>query len=205
MAGGGGWRATPALSGSRSTLAPPPGACERALGRRRDVCLSGQVRLGARHPQHVHKSRAGLPPGCQYPAGEPSLTRSGTWPRAVKHADDGTHFTVDDQKISFSDKEDFTQVDWKSMGVQIVIDCTGKFLTARPHLPPPRARSTRPASPSVALLSRPCAVATAGGGTAAVPGRLWRAAGGRLGADSRGKGPSILSDGATPSCPLGAS
>lgn len=53
----------------------------------------------------------------------------GTWPRAVKHADDGTHFTVDDQKISFSDKEDFTQVDWKSMGVQIVIDCTGKFLT----------------------------------------------------------------------------
>jgi len=51
----------------------------------------------------------------------------GTWPRKVDNADD--HFTVDGQKITFSDKEDFTQVDWKGMGVQIVIDCTGKFLT----------------------------------------------------------------------------
>ena len=78
------------------------------------------------------------------------MTRSGTWPRAVKHSDDGTHFTVDDQKISFSDKEDFTQVDWKSMGVQIVIDCTGKFLTARPHLPPPPvlAAPAQPRRPS---------------------------------------------------------
>ena len=32
----------------------------------------------------------------------------GTWPHKVDHADD--HFTVDGQKISFSDKEDFTQV-----------------------------------------------------------------------------------------------
>ena len=31
----------------------------------------------------------------------------GTWPRKVDNADD--HFTVDGQKISFSDKEDFTQ------------------------------------------------------------------------------------------------
>ena len=92
----------------------------------------------------------------------------GTWPRKVDNADD--HFTVDGQKISFSDKEDFTQaprqhthrhgahpaahvarskaqpccrvraqVDWKGMGVQIVIDCTGKFLTVRPGrgAPPP--------------------------------------------------------------------
>ena len=32
----------------------------------------------------------------------------GTWPHKVDHADD--HFTVDGQKISFTDKEDFTQV-----------------------------------------------------------------------------------------------
>ena len=31
----------------------------------------------------------------------------GTWPRKVDNADD--HFTVDGQKITFSDKEDFTQ------------------------------------------------------------------------------------------------
>jgi len=39
-----------------------------------------------------------------------------------------TSIAIDGTKVSFSDKEDFTQVDWKALGVELVIDCTGKFL-----------------------------------------------------------------------------
>jgi len=60
----------------------------------------------------------------------------GTWPKAVEHTSDAS-FTVDGKTVSFSDKKDFTEVDWKGMGVELVIDCTGKFLTVeklRPYL-----------------------------------------------------------------------
>jgi glyceraldehyde 3-phosphate dehydrogenase len=60
----------------------------------------------------------------------------GTWPTAVEHTSDAS-FTVDGKTVSFSDKKDFTEVDWKGMGVELVIDCTGKFLTVeklRPYL-----------------------------------------------------------------------
>ena len=48
-----------------------------------------------------------------------------------------TSFTVDGKTVSFSESADYTAVDWKGMGVDIVIDCTGKFLTVeklRPYL-----------------------------------------------------------------------
>ena len=60
----------------------------------------------------------------------------GTWSKEVERTSDGS-FSVDGKTVSFSDHKDFTNVDWKGMGVEIVIDCTGKFLTVeklRPYL-----------------------------------------------------------------------
>ena len=60
----------------------------------------------------------------------------GIWGKSVEAAS-GTSFTVDGKVVSFSDKKDFKEVDWKSMGVELVIDCTGVFLTTeklRPYL-----------------------------------------------------------------------
>jgi glyceraldehyde 3-phosphate dehydrogenase len=51
----------------------------------------------------------------------------GTWPKAVQYVSP-TEFTVDGRSVSFSDSADFTKVDWSSKGVELVIDCTGKFL-----------------------------------------------------------------------------
>jgi len=51
----------------------------------------------------------------------------GTWSKAVGNVTD-TSFTVDDSTVTFSREKDFTNVDWKSMGVQMVLECTGKFL-----------------------------------------------------------------------------
>ena len=48
-----------------------------------------------------------------------------------------TSFTVDGKTVSFSESADFTQVDWSAMGVELVIDCSGKFLTTeklRPYI-----------------------------------------------------------------------
>jgi len=52
----------------------------------------------------------------------------GTWPKACV-SPSADSFTVDGRSVSFSEKEDFTQVDWAAKGVELVIDCTGKFLT----------------------------------------------------------------------------
>lgn len=60
----------------------------------------------------------------------------GIWPKEVEMASP-TAFTVDGKTVSFSDRKDFTQVDWKSLGVELVIDCSGKFLTVeklRPYI-----------------------------------------------------------------------
>jgi glyceraldehyde 3-phosphate dehydrogenase len=52
----------------------------------------------------------------------------GTWEKKVEAGSD-THFTVEATKVTFSQEKDFTKVDWKSMGVELVMECTGKFLT----------------------------------------------------------------------------
>ena len=52
----------------------------------------------------------------------------GTWPKACSSSS-ADSFTVDGRSVSFSEHEDFTQVDWAAKGVELVIDCTGKFLT----------------------------------------------------------------------------
>jgi len=52
----------------------------------------------------------------------------GTWEKTVEASDDGTSFTVDGKKVTFSQHADFSQVDYKAMGVEMVMECTGKFL-----------------------------------------------------------------------------
>ncbi|GAX16459.1 glyceraldehyde 3-phosphate dehydrogenase [Fistulifera solaris] len=55
----------------------------------------------------------------------------GTWNKQVAHADDGKSFTVDGKTVTFSQEKDFTKVDFKSMGIELVMECTGKFLTVQ--------------------------------------------------------------------------
>ena len=60
----------------------------------------------------------------------------GIWNKEVE-ATGKEAFTVDGTKVNFSESADFTAVDWKGMGVELGIDCTGKFLTTeklRPYL-----------------------------------------------------------------------
>lgn len=52
----------------------------------------------------------------------------GTWDKKVEAAEDGKSFTVDGTKVTFSQEKDFTNIDWSSMGVQLMMECTGKFL-----------------------------------------------------------------------------
>lgn len=53
----------------------------------------------------------------------------GTWDKAVETTGgDGKGFTVDDATVTFSQEKDFTKVDWAGMGVELVMECTGKFL-----------------------------------------------------------------------------
>lgn len=60
----------------------------------------------------------------------------GTWNHSVE-TDSTSAFTVDGKVITFSQQKDYTQIDFASMGVQMVMECTGKFLTTdslRPYL-----------------------------------------------------------------------
>jgi glyceraldehyde 3-phosphate dehydrogenase len=52
----------------------------------------------------------------------------GTWNRTVEAKEDSSGFMVDDKFVSFSQEADFTKVDWAGMGVELVMECTGKFL-----------------------------------------------------------------------------
>lgn len=52
----------------------------------------------------------------------------GTWDKEVEIQEDGSGFMVDGKLITFSSEADFTNVDWKGMGVEMVMECTGKFL-----------------------------------------------------------------------------
>lgn len=62
----------------------------------------------------------------------------GTWEdKSVEASEDGKSFTVNDSTVTFSSEKDFTKVDWKAMGVEMVMECTGKFLkvdTLSPYL-----------------------------------------------------------------------
>lgn len=60
----------------------------------------------------------------------------GKWAKEVEMTSP-TSFSVDGKSVGFSEEKDFTKVDWRSLGVELVIDCTGKFLTVeklRPYL-----------------------------------------------------------------------
>ena len=52
----------------------------------------------------------------------------GTWDKEVEMTVDGSGFTVDGKLVTFSQQKDFTKVDWQAMNVEMVMECTGKFL-----------------------------------------------------------------------------
>jgi glyceraldehyde 3-phosphate dehydrogenase len=52
-----------------------------------------------------------------------------TWDKEVEINGDAGGFTVDGKLVTFSAKKDFTEVDFSGMGVELVMECTGKFIT----------------------------------------------------------------------------
>ncbi|OEU13399.1 glyceraldehyde-3-phosphate dehydrogenase [Fragilariopsis cylindrus CCMP1102] len=52
----------------------------------------------------------------------------GTWNKEVEINEDGSGFTVDGKLVTFSSEKDFTNVDWSSKGVELMMECTGKFV-----------------------------------------------------------------------------
>ena len=55
----------------------------------------------------------------------------GTWDKEVELTEDGSGFTVDGKLVTFSQQSDFTKVDWKGRDVEMVMECTGKFLKVK--------------------------------------------------------------------------
>jgi glyceraldehyde 3-phosphate dehydrogenase len=53
----------------------------------------------------------------------------GTWGKTVEAAEDGKSFCVDDATVVYTEEKDFTNIDFKALGVEMVMECTGKFLT----------------------------------------------------------------------------
>ena len=53
----------------------------------------------------------------------------GTWDKDVEFVSEESGFTVDGKAVSFSAKASIEDVPWAALGVDIVCDCTGKFLT----------------------------------------------------------------------------
>ena len=51
----------------------------------------------------------------------------GTWDKEVEVVSE-TEFTVDGKTVTFSQKKDYTDVDFQGMGVEMVMECTGKFV-----------------------------------------------------------------------------
>ena len=61
----------------------------------------------------------------------------GTWGKTIECSKDGKGVTVDGKTVSFLSESDFTKVDWKGMGIEVVMECTGRFLkvkTLSPYL-----------------------------------------------------------------------
>lgn len=52
----------------------------------------------------------------------------GTWDKEVEVTEDGSGFTVDGKLVTFSQQPDFKKVDWQGKNVEMVMECTGKFL-----------------------------------------------------------------------------
>jgi glyceraldehyde 3-phosphate dehydrogenase len=52
----------------------------------------------------------------------------GTWDKEIEVLEDGSGFTVDGKKVTFSSEGDFQKVDWAGMGIELMMECTGKFL-----------------------------------------------------------------------------
>jgi len=61
----------------------------------------------------------------------------GTWDKKVEMKEDGSGFTVDGKLVTFSSEKDFTDVDWSARSVELMMECTGKFVkfnTLQPYL-----------------------------------------------------------------------
>lgn len=55
-------------------------------------------------------------------------TVHGTWDKDVVITEDRSGFTVDGKLVTFSSEADFKRVDYAGKGVEMVMECTGKFL-----------------------------------------------------------------------------
>jgi len=53
----------------------------------------------------------------------------GTWDKEVEVTEDGSGFTVDGKLVTFSREKDYTEVGWGEKCVDLVMECTGKFLS----------------------------------------------------------------------------
>jgi glyceraldehyde 3-phosphate dehydrogenase len=53
----------------------------------------------------------------------------GTWTKEVEAKEDDSGFTVDGRMVTWSGEKSIAAVNWQQLGVQIVCDCTGVFLT----------------------------------------------------------------------------
>lgn len=53
----------------------------------------------------------------------------GTWGKKVVTPEGADYFTVDGKRVTYSQEKDFTKINFKKMGVEMVLECTGKFLT----------------------------------------------------------------------------
>ena len=54
----------------------------------------------------------------------------GHWPHAIEVTDNG--ISVDDKLISYSSNKALEDTDWKAMNIDIVVECTGKFICTAP-------------------------------------------------------------------------
>lgn len=52
----------------------------------------------------------------------------GTWDKEVETTEDDKGFTVDGTLVTFSQQKDFSEIDFAGMGIEMVMECTGKFL-----------------------------------------------------------------------------
>lgn len=53
----------------------------------------------------------------------------GTWDKEVEVTEDGKGFTVDGKVVTFSQEVDFVNVGYDDRNVELVMECTGKYLT----------------------------------------------------------------------------
>jgi glyceraldehyde 3-phosphate dehydrogenase len=53
----------------------------------------------------------------------------GTWDKTVEAQE--SSFTVDGKVVTFSREKDFTKIDFQAMGVEMVMECTGVFLSVK--------------------------------------------------------------------------